>query len=335
MLKKLALSALVFASSLIASSEVNVYSHRHYDSDKQLFKIFEEQTGIKVNVVTAKAAELVSKLSIEGENTPADILITADIGNLYEAKVQGLLQSVESSTLESNIPSHLRDDANEWFALTKRARVFVYNPKTVDPKNLGSYLDITKPQFKGRVLTRTSANAYNKSLLASVIANHGEEKALEFAKGLVSNFARAPKGNDRDQIRAVVAGDGDIAIVNTYYLGIMTNSKDKRDASIAKSVKIHFPAQNEQGTHVNVSGAGVTKYAKNKENAVKLIEFLSSTQAQDMFAQANHEYPVNPKVKASGTVASWGEFKEDNIALNEVGKYTKKAVEIASKANWK
>jgi iron(III) transport system substrate-binding protein len=335
MLKKLALSALVFASSLIASSEVNVYSHRHYDSDKQLFKIFEEQTGIKVNVVTAKAAELVSKLSIEGENTPADILITADIGNLYEAKVQGLLQSVESSTLESNIPSHLRDDANEWFALTKRARVFVYNPKTVDPKNLGSYLDITKPQFKGRVLTRTSANAYNKSLLASVIANHGEEKALEFAKGLVSNFARAPKGNDRDQIRAVVAGDGDIAIVNTYYLGIMTNSKDKRDASIAKSVKIHFPAQNEQGTHMNISGVGVTKYAKNKENAVKLIEFLSSTQAQDMFAQANHEYPVNPKVKASGTVASWGEFKEDNIALNEVGKYTKKAVEIASKANWK
>lgn len=335
MIKKLALGAIVLASSLFASGEVNVYSHRHYDSDKLLFKTFEEKTGIKVNVVTAKAEELVSKLAIEGANTPADILITADIGNLYEAKDRKLLQTVESKTLEENIPSHLRDDKKEWFGLTKRARVFVYNPAKVNPADLSDYLSLSDAKFKGKVITRSSTNAYNKSLLASIIANHGEAKALAFSKGLVSNFSYEPKGGDRDQIRAVAAGDADIAIVNTYYLGVMLNGKDQKDIDIANSVKIFFPAQKTTGTHMNISGAGVTSYAKNKENAVKLIEFLSSSEAQSIFAEGNHEYPVNPKVKASGTVASWGTFKEDNIALNEIGKNTKKAVEIATEGNWK
>lgn len=335
MIKKLALSTVLLASSLFAASEVNVYSHRHYDSDKILFKKFEEQTGIKVNVVTAKAEELVSKLAIEGANTPADVLITADIGNLYEAKDRKLLQAIDSKILEENIPAHLRDDEKKWFALTKRARVFVYNPKTIDPKDLGDYFSITKPEFKGKVITRTSTNAYNKSLLASIIANHGEEKALEFTKGLVENFARNPKGSDRDQIKAVGAGEADIAIVNTYYLGVMLNSKDNNDVEIAKSLKIFFPAQETTGTHINISGAGVTNFANNKENAIKLIEFLSSPAAQEMFAEGNHEYPVNKNVSASKTVKSWGEFKEDTIPLNEVGKYTKKAVEIATKGNWK
>lgn len=336
-ISKLLKGAVAFsiAASAMIASEVNVYSHRHYDSDKELFAKFTQTTGIKVNVVTAKAEELISKLEIEGANTPADMLITADIGNLYEAKEKGLLQGVKSDILNSNIPTHLKDDAGEWYGLTKRARVFVYNPEKVDAKDLSDYLSLTDPKFKGKIITRTSTNAYNKSLLASIIANHGEAKALEFTKGLVANFARDPKGNDRDQIRAVVAGDGDIAIVNTYYLGIMLNSKDQKDVDIAKSVKIFFPAQDAQGTHMNISGAGVTKYAKNKENAVKLIEFLSSTEAQTLFAEANHEFPVNEKVKASGTVASWGEFKEDKLPLNEVGKYNKKAVEIATKANWK
>ena len=335
MIKKLALGAIVLASSLFASGEVNVYSHRHYDSDKLLFKTFEEKTGIKVNVVTAKAEELVSKLAIEGANTPADILITADIGNLYEAKDRKLLQAVESKTLEENIPSHLRDDKKEWFGLTKRARVFVYNPAKVNPADLSDYLSLTDAKFKGKVITRSSTNAYNKSLLASIIANHGEAKALEFTKGLVANFSYDPKGSDRDQIRAVAAGDADIAIVNTYYLGVMLNGKDQKDIDIANSVKIFFPAQKTTGTHINISGAGVTTHAKNKENAVKLIEFLSSSEAQSIFAEGNHEYPVNPKVKASGTVASWGTFKEDKIQLNEIGKNTKKAVEIATEGNWK
>lgn len=335
MIKKLALSAIVLASSLFASQEVNVYSQRHYDSDKILLKQFEEKTGIKVNVVTAKAEELVSKLAIEGANTPADVLITADIGNLYEAKTRNLLQPIESKVLLENIPSHLRDDQNEWFALTKRARVFVYNPAKVNPADLSDYLSLADAKFKGKVITRSSTAAYNKSLLASIIAHNGEEKSLEFAKGLVNNFAYDPKGADRDQIRAVGAGDADIAIVNTYYLGVMLNSEDKKDVEIAKSLKIFFPAQNTTGTHMNISGAGVTKYAKNKENAIKLIEFLSSVEAQGVFAEANHEYPANPKAKISATVSSWGTFKEDVIPLNKVGENSKKAVEIATKGNWK
>ena len=335
MLKKLTLSAMILTTSLFAVSEVNVYSQRHYDSDKILLKQFEEKTGIKVNVVTAKAEELVAKLAIEGANTPADILITADIGNLYQAKEKNLLQPIESKILDENIPSHLRDNDKEWFALTKRARVFVYNPLKVNPADLSDYFSITDAKFKGRVVTRSSTAAYNKSLLASIIANHGEEKALEFSKGLVNNFPYNPKGGDRDQIRAVAAGDADIAIVNTYYLGVMLNSEDKKDAQIAKSLKIYFPAQATTGTHMNISGAGVTHYSKNKENAIKLIEFLSSIEAQEIFAEANQEFPANPKAKSSATVTSWGTFKEDNIQLNEVGKYNKEAVEIATKANWK
>ena len=331
---KTTLALSLMTSSLLAS-EINVYSHRHYDTDKMLLKTFEQKTGIKVNIVTAKAEELVSKLELEGANTPADILITADIGNLYEAKEKALLQPIASKTLEANIPAHLRDAQNEWFGLTKRARIFVYNPQKINPNDLSDYLSLAKPEFKGKILTRTSTNSYNKSLLASIIANHGEEKAQAFAKGFVENFARSPKGNDRDQISAVAAGDGDIAIVNTYYLGIMLNSKVERDVETAKSVKLFFPDQKGKGTHINISGAGVTKYAKNKENAIKLIEFLSSVEAQKMFAEANYEYPVNPSVKASGTVASWGEFKEDTLSLNEVGRYNKKAVEVATKANWK
>lgn len=335
MIRKIALGAFLFVSSVFASNEVNVYSQRHYDSDKELFKLFEEKTGIKVNLVTAKAEELVAKLSIEGRNSPADILITADIGNLYTAKQRGLLQGVESKILEENVPTHLRDDDNNWFALTKRARIFVYNPKTVDPKDLDDYFSLTKPEFKGKVITRTSTHAYNKSLLASIIAHHGEDKALEFAKGLVNNLARNPKGSDKDQIRAVASGEADIAIVNSYYVGVMANSKDKVDSEIANSLKIHFPAQNSTGAHINISGAGVTQFAPNKNNAVKLIEFLTSEEAQGKLAEGNYEYPVNIKVKPAGTVQSWGEFKEDTIVLNKVGKETSKAMKIAEKGKWK
>ena len=335
-MKKLLMMGFMFlTTSVFASNEVNVYSHRHYDSDKLLFKKFEEKTGIKVNIVTAKAEELVSKLAIEGENTPADLLITADIGNLYEAKERKLLQPIDSKILNENIPTHLKDNENKWFGLTKRARVFVYNPNKVDPKNLSDYFSLTKPEFKGKVITRSATSGYNKSLIASIIANYGEAKGLEFVKGMAANFPYDPKGSDRDQIRAVAAGDADIAIVNTYYLGVMLSGEDKKDIEIAKSLKIFFPAQDTTGTHINISGAGVTAYAKHKENAIKLIEFLSSEEAQAAFAEGNSEYPVNPKVKPSQTVASWGTFKEDTISLSEVGKYTKKAVELASKGDWK
>ncbi|OCL88690.1 Iron uptake protein A1 precursor [Aliarcobacter thereius] len=335
-MKKILLSlTILFSSVIFASSEVNVYSQRHYDSDKKLFKEFEAKTGIKVNLVSAKAEELVSRLSIEGANSPADILITADIGNLYLAKQRGLVQNIKSDILNKNIPSHLRDEDGAWFALTKRARIVVYNPKTVDPKDLEDYFSLINPKFKGKIVTRTSTHPYNKSLIASIIAHHGEEKALEFTKGIANNFARNPKGGDKDQVRAVASGEADLAIVNSYYLGVMANSKDKVDEEIAKEVKIFFPAQNTTGTHINISGASITKFSPNKQNAIKLIEFLTSVEAQGELAEGNYEYPVNPKVKPAGIVASWGEFKEDQIPLNEVGKYTKEAVEIATKGRWK
>ena len=335
MIKKLIFNSIFLFSSLFASNEVNVYSQRHYDADKIIYKKFEEQTGIKVNVITAQAEELVAKLAIEGSNTPADVLITADIGNLYQAKTRNLLQPIESKVLTDNIPEHLRDTDKNWFSLTKRARVFVYNPKKINPNDLSDYFSLTDPKFKGRVITRSSMSGYNKSLLASLIANYGEEKALNFAKGLVANLPYNPKGGDKEQIIAVGAGDADIAIVNTYYLGVMLISKDKKDQEIAQSLKIFFPAQNTTGTHMNITGAGVTKYAKNKDNAIKFIEYLTSIEAQEVFAEANQEFPVNPKAKASSIVQSWGTFKEDSISLNEVGKYNKKAVQVATEADWK
>ncbi|MFY4749756.1 Fe(3+) ABC transporter substrate-binding protein [Aliarcobacter butzleri] len=335
MIKKLTLSTILLTSSLFGANEVNVYSQRHYDSDKIIYKKFEQETGIKVNVITAQAEELVAKLAIEGANTPADVLITADIGNLYQAKKRHLLQPIESKILTENVPEKLRDPDNNWFALTQRARVFVYNPKKVNPDDLSDYLSLADPKFKNKIVTRSSTSGYNKSLLASIIANYGEEKALAFAKGLVENMPHNPKGADKDQIIAVGAGDADIAIVNTYYLGVMLISKDKKDQEIAKSLKIFFPAQKTTGTHMNITGAGVTNFATNKQNAIKFIEYLSSVEAQEVFAEANQEFPVNPNAKASEIVQSWGTFKQDPISLNEVGKYTKKAVEIATEADWK
>jgi len=326
--------AISFASSLFAS-EVNLYSHRHYDTDKELYKKFEQQTGIKVNVVHAKAEELLSRLKIEGMRSPADLFITADVGNIYQAKVDGLLQPIQSEKLNSIIPSHLRDADGQWYALTKRARVIIYNKEKVDPSTLSTYEAIAEPDFPYSISVRTSANAYNKSLMASMIANLGEEKALEWAKGVVANMARDPRGNDRDQIRAAASGEADIAIANTYYIGRFVNSSDPADRKVAESVGIFFPNQHDRGTHINISAAGVTKSAKNKENAIKLLEFLLSPEAQSSFANANSEYPVNAAVEASELVQSWGVFNEDTLPLTEIGENQAKAVELLKKAGWK
>lgn len=326
--------ALSFASSLFAS-EVNLYSHRHYDTDKELYKKFEQQTGIKVNVVHAKAEELLSRLKIEGMRSPADMFITADVGNIYQAKVDGLLQPIQSQKLNEIIPSHLRDADNQWYALTKRARVIIYNKEKVNPYTLSTFDALGDPDFPYSISVRTSANAYNKSLMASMVANLGEEKALEWAKGVVANMARDPRGNDRDQIRAAASGEADVAIANTYYIGRFVNSGDPADKKIAQSVGIFFPNQHDRGTHINISAAGVTKSAKNKENAIKLLEFLLSEQAQSSFANANSEYPINAAVKPSQLVQSWGVFNEDTLPLTEIGENQTKAVELLQKAGWK
>ena len=335
MIKKLALSAIVLASSLYASSEVNVYSHRHYDTDKKLFKMFEEKTGIKVNVVKAKASALIKRMESEGAKSPADVLITVDAGRLYQAKSKDLLQSINSNYLTTNIPATLRDKDNKWFALTKRSRVAVYRIGSGMDSKLSTYEDLADPKFKGQIMVRSSNNIYNQSLMAAMIAHHGEEYALNWAKGVVANMAKAPKGNDRYQVKAVANGIGSVAIANTYYIGKMVNNKDASQRESVKKVKIFFPKFENGGTHINVSGAGVAKYAPNKENAVKFVEFLASKDAQELFAQANYEYPVLAGVKSSELVSSWGQFKDDTISINTLGENNKAAVKVFDQAGWK
>ena len=335
MFKKLMLSTLLLAGSLFANSEVNVYSHRHYDTDKELFKMFEDKTGIKVNVVKADASALIKRIQSEGQNSPADVLITVDAGGLFQAKNQGLLQSIKSEYLQANIPEKLRDKNNQWFALTKRARVVLHTLDSTVPNELKTYEDLADPKFKGKIMIRSSNNIYNQSLLAAVIAHHGEEYALQWAKGVVANMAKEPKGNDRYQVTAIANGIGEIAIANTYYVGQMVDNKDVAQAEAVKKVKILFPKFEKGGTHINVSGAGVAKYSPNKDNAIKFIEFLASPDAQKLFAQANFEYPVLQNIEASDVVKSWGTFEDDTISMNVLGENNKLAVKIFDQANWK
>ncbi|ABO50058.1 extracellular solute-binding protein, family 1 [Desulforamulus reducens MI-1] len=314
---------------------INLYTDRHYDTDQALFDLFTKETGIKVNVVKAESDELIERLAREGKDTKADLLITADAGRLYRAKEKELLQTTSSETLFKNVPENLRDKDNQWFGLTKRARVIVYAKDRVDPAQLSTYEDLTDAKWKGKVLVRSANNIYNQSLLASFIALNGEDQAKAWAKDLVANMAREPKGNDRDQAKAVVAGEGDVAIMNTYYVGKMLHSSDPEEVKVANKVAVFFPNQNTTGTHINVSGVGLTKYAKNKDNAIKLMEFLSSEKAQKQFAEANFEYPVNPNVEPSELLKSWGDFKAQDINLSLLGENNQKAVRIFNEVGWK
>lgn len=314
---------------------VNVYTHRHYEADQQLFDQFTEKTGIKVNVVSASADELIQKLELEGANSPADVLITVDAGRLHRAVEKDLVQAVDSEILNTNIPSKFREPGNKWFGLTFRARILAYSKERVDPSELSTYEALTEENWKGRVLTRSSENIYNQSLLASIIANNGEAAAEEWAGNLLANMARTPKGSDRDQVKAVASGEGDVAIVNTYYIGIMLNDANEEERKAAEKIAIFFPNQDDRGTHINISGAAVTKYAPNKDNAVKLIEFLSEVEAQNFLASINFEYPVNPKAEYSDLLKEWGSFKADEINLSELGKRNKDAVIIFDRVGWK
>ncbi|MEM1258919.1 MAG: Fe(3+) ABC transporter substrate-binding protein [Bacteroidota bacterium] len=316
------------------SQEVNVYTHRHYPPDQELFAQFEEANGIKVNIVNASADELIQKMQLEGTASPADVLITVDAGRLVRAKEKDLLQPIQSPFLDSIIPSHLQDGDKQWFALTKRARVIVYAKDRIDPELLSTYEDLASERWKQKLLIRSSSNIYNQSLMASFIANLGEEKAKAWAEKIVANMARTPKGNDRDQVKAVVAGEGDLAIVNTYYVGRMINSDDPVESAAGKGVGIYFPNQNDRGTHINISGAGVAKYAPNRENAIRFIEFLASSAAQSVFAEANFEYPVNPNVKPAALLRQWGDFKEDNLNLSALGTNNKAAVLLFDEVGW-
>lgn len=334
--KKTILSALVMATlTPLFANEVNVYSHRHYDTDKKLNKMFTEKTGIKVNIVKGKSSALIKRLEVEGEYSPADILVTVDAGRLELAKMKGLLQSVSSDILHNNIPAHLRDPNGNWFGLTKRARVIVYNKNKITPDMLSTYEDLADPKWKGKISIRSSKNIYNQSLLASLISHNGKDASYKWAKGIVDNFSRVPRGNDKDQAKAIVAGIGDVAVMNTYYIGRMSASKVSGDRKVVENLGIFFPNQKGRGTHVNISGAGVTKYSKNRENAIKYIEFLSSKEAQTIYAQANFEYPVLKGVEPSELVKSWGTFKEDSLSMETLGRLNVEAVRVFDKVGWR
>lgn len=314
---------------------VNVYSHRHYDTDQELFARFTEQTGIRVNVVTGSADELITRLETEGSSSPADLLITVDAGRLHRAKEKGLLQMVHSAELESAIPEHLRDPDHQWFGLTKRARVLVYAKERVRPEQISRYETLAGPEWRGKVLVRSSDNVYNQSLLAGMIAEVGEEAALSWARGVAGNMARSPSGGDTDQVKAVAAGAGDVAISNTYYVARLAASEDGEERRVFEAVGVVFPNQGDRGTHINVSGAGVTRNAPNRENAVRLLEYLVSDEAQRLFAEGNQEYPVKPGIAASPTLQSWGEFREDTLPLSRLGELNGRAVVLFDRAGWK
>lgn len=325
----------IFLMTLHAN-EVNIYTHRHYPSDKILFKKFTEKTGIKVNVVQANSDQIMKRLEEEGKYSPADLLLTVDAGRLYYAKEKGLFQPIHSKFLAEVIPANLRDKEGYWFGVTKRARVLVYNLDTVDPKTLSTYEALTDEKYKGAILTQSSSNIYNQSLLASIIAHKGEKEAKTWAKGLRQNFARKPTGSDRDQMRALAAGMAKVAIVNTYYVGQLLNSNNFSDKAVAEMIGIFFPNQgeNERGAHINISGIGVTKYAKNRKNAIQFIEFLCSEEAQKVFTSVNYEYPANKNVSPSKLLQSWGSFKEDKLELYKLGENNREAVKIFNEVGW-
>ena len=316
------------------SEEVNIFTHRHYPADEQIYKMFEEQTGIKVNWVNDEADKLLERLSAEGKNSKVDVLITVDAGRLYRAKKMELLQKIDSEILTQNIPQSLRDPEGCWYALTMRARILVYSRARVKPEEISTYAELADSKWKGRVLVRSSQHIYNISFLAAMIARQGRESAKNWAIAITQNMARTPKGGDRDQIKGVAAGIGDIAIANSYYLGKLI-SGDELDKAAIDSIGIVFPDQNGEGTHVNISGAGVTKYAPNRENAIKFIEFMVEKEAQSLFSEANYEYPVRTDVEPSPIVKSWGDFKHAEMDLNQLGEYQMEALKVFDEAGWR
>lgn len=313
---------------------VNLYSYRQPFLIKPFLDVFTQKTGIAVNVVFAKKGML-QRLKAEGQNTPADAVLTVDISRLSALSNAELLQPIKSSVLEKNIPAQYRHPDGLWFGLTTRARVVYAHKTRVKPGEVASYMDLAKPHMKGRICTRSGKHAYNLSLVASIVAAKGEKAATEWARGVKANLARRPQGNDRAQVKAIKEGICDVSLGNTYYMGAMaTNEKKPEQKTWAAAVNVLFPGQMSQGTHVNISGAAITEHAKNKANAIKLLEFLSENFAQKMYAEQNFEYPVKAGVPWHPLVASWGKFKADSTNLNEIAKHRSTAAKIMDRVDF-
>lgn len=328
--------ALTAGTAVEAADEnvVNIYSYRQEFLIRPFLEAFEKDTGIKVNVVYAKKG-LTERLKAEGMNSPADVLLTADISRLDGPAKDDLLQPVSSDVLNTNVPSQYRHPDGLWFGLTTRARLIYYAKDRVRKDELSTYEDLADPRWKGRICVRPGSHVYNRALVASMIAAHGEAKAEEWTKALVANFARKPQGNDRGQVKAIKEGVCDIAIGNSYYMGKMkTNEKKPEQKEWAASAGIFFPNQGDRGTHVNISGAALTKSSKHRDNAVRLLEFLTEPLAQEMYASVNFEYPVKADVKWNGEVASWGKFKSDTVPLQTIADLSPAASRMIDRAGW-
>ena len=321
-------------SGISSGAEVNVYSARGEDLIKPALDTFTEQTGIKVNLITESADALIRRIELEGANSPADVLLTVDAGRLFRAKEAGILASLKSPILTQRIPSAYRDPDNQWFGLSLRSRVIMFDKSRVSAEEISSYEDLADPKWKGEICIRSSGNIYNQSLLASLIEHHGEEATEVWAEGLVSNMARRPQGGDRDQIRAAVAGQCKLAVANTYYLAGMLNSDVDTDVEVAQKIGVLWPNQDNRGAHMNVSGAGLIKGSKNEEEARQLIEFLSDDYAQGWYSEVNNEYSVRADIPVSTTLQGFGPFKADQLNLEVLGKNNEAAVRLADRAGW-
>ena len=319
------------------SNEINIYSQRHYNVDEIQYQNFEKLTGIKVNVTKANADELIQRMKNEGENSPADLFITVDVGKLWQGGEMGLFQKFQDESVFANIDPQLQDKNGYWVPVTYRSRVIVYSNERVEKNELSTYEDLSNEKWKGRLLVRSSSNAYNQALMSSLVENLGVENTTKWSEGLVSNFARDPKGSDRDQVKAIAAGQGDLAIVNSYYIGLLLSSQKDEEINAGNAVSVFFPnqADNERGAHINISGLALTKNAPNRENAIKLIQYLTSIEAQKTYVSNSYEYSVNLDVKPDEIVQSWGEFKKDPVDLNSLGTNRSEAIRIFDKTGWK
>lgn len=330
-----ALCAALAAADAAAAAEVNVYSARKEALIRPLLDAFTADSGIEVRLVTGKAGQLHERLAAEGRNSPADVFLTVDAGNLHRAREAGLLRPVRSAVLEEAVPARWRDPDGYWFGFSLRARVLVYAADRVALGELSTYEALADPVWRGRILVRSSGNVYNQSLIASLIAANGAEATEAWARGLVANMARTPKGGDTDQIRAAAAGEGDVAIANTYYYGALAASDDPADRAVVAATGVFFPNRDGRGTHVNVSGAGICAHAPNPESALALLEYLAGPEAQEAFARLNHEFPVRAGVPVSGAVAAWGDVRMDDLPLAVLGARNREAIELADRAGWR
>jgi iron(III) transport system substrate-binding protein len=329
-----AIGTLALPAAQAADNVLNLYSARHYQTDESLYANFTKQTGIKINRIEAKEDELLERIKNEGANSPADVFLTVDAARLAKADELGLFAPVKSAVLESRIPAHLRSDA--WFAFSTRARILVYNKDAIKPADIATYESLADPKLKGQICSRSGSHPYNLSLLASLVAHLGEQKAESWARGVVANFARAPKGGDTDQIKAVAAGECGVAISNSYYLVRLMRSQKPEDQALVAKVGFVWPNQQSTGTHINISGGGMLKTAPHKEAAVKFLEYLASDEAQQYFADGNNEWPAAAAVKTRNpALQALGDFKTDVVPVPTLSKNAALAQKIYDRAGWK